>query len=138
LGFGEVERERRLAWQAAENIRQRQGWRLGKYQRAGEMDQGADRAAVARAIVSARRIAGRVVRVTRRIRADGREFTGGEAVEMHMPEGQRELEYEREQRKVRTQTRTRPEPVHCRCAIVRLKPCRRTIPPAWLRNLVIL
>jgi hypothetical protein len=74
LRFGEVERERRLGWQAAEDIRQRQGRRLGRYQRASEMDQRADRTAVVRTMISAGRIDGPAVRVTPRIGAGDREW----------------------------------------------------------------
>ena len=105
LGLGEVERDGRLGPQAAEDSRQRRGRRLGKYERAGEMDQGTDRAAVVRAIVSACRIGGRVTCVARRICAGDREFIcggQGKAIEMHMPERERELERERKQRQVRT------------------------------------
>ena len=74
LRFGEVERERRLGWQAAKDIRQGQGRRLGRYQRASEMDQRADRTAVVRTMISAGRIDGPAVRVTPRIGAGDREW----------------------------------------------------------------
>ena len=68
LRGGEIKGERRLAWHADGNVRQRQGWRLGKDQGAGKMDQGTDRTAVVRSIVPICGIRGRDLRGIRRIR----------------------------------------------------------------------
>src|SRR3954463_1261700 len=51
LRGGEIKGARRLAWHADGNVRQRQGWRLGKDQGGGKMDQGTDRTVVVSSIV---------------------------------------------------------------------------------------
>jgi len=100
---GEIKGERRLAWHADGNVRQRQGWRCGKDHGAGKMDQCTDCTVVVRSIMPIRGIRGRDRRGIRRI-------GGGDSglvrryrrrpVEMHVAERQRELERKREQRQV--------------------------------------
>jgi hypothetical protein len=108
LRGGEIEGERRLAWPADGNVRQRQGWRLGKDQGAGKMDQGTDCTAVVRSIVPICRIRWRERRGIPRIRGgDGgpvRRYRR-RPVEMHVAERQHELERKREQRQIRPQFR---------------------------------
>src|ERR1700755_721105 len=67
LRGGEIKGERQLAWRADGNVRQRQGWRLGKDQGAGKIDQRADRTVVVRSIVPISGIRGLDLRGIRRI-----------------------------------------------------------------------
>ena len=104
-----------------ENTRQRQRRRFGRHQRAGEVDERANRAIVvgeAREIPCPRdRRRRRSMPTRERPRASMRAARPGYVpLEMHVPERQRELDGQREQREIRTQSRTRPKPAHCRHA----------------------
>jgi len=115
LRGGDIKGERRRARQAAGKVRQRQGWRLGKDQGAGEMDQGTDRTVVVGAMVPTSGIRGRDLRRARRIRGGNGELLRrrellrrqrNPSIKMHMPERQDELERERKQRQARPPFRT--------------------------------
>jgi hypothetical protein len=65
LGCRQIEFNGGCEPQAAEHARQRQSWRLGRYQCAGEMDQSANRAAVVRDVFTTGRTGRRIDFVTR-------------------------------------------------------------------------
>ena len=123
LRGGEIEGERRLAWETDGKVRQRQGWRLGKGQGAGKMDQGTDRTVVVGAMVTTSGIRGRNLCRTRRIPGSNGEFLRrrellrrqrNQPIKMDMPERQDQLERERKQRQARPPPRPCSEPSHGR------------------------
>jgi hypothetical protein len=113
-GGDELKLDRRQEQQSAECRNSRQSGRLGRRQRAGKMNERAERAVV---VGDGRRLLARGI--DRCLRNDRCVARGRRAaVEMHVPERDDELERQRKQREIRTQSRTRSEPAHGRYASV--------------------
>jgi len=107
-----------------EDNRQRERYRVGRQQCAGQMNERAERAIIISAVggifaCGNGRCAARCYNACRRMPAH--------AVEMHMPESEHELDSERKERKGRTQSQTRSEPMHRRYVSHALTAGSRTI-----------
>jgi hypothetical protein len=110
MRIGQIKFDRRRERDSVEDGEPRHGGCRGRHQGAGEVNERADRAAVvgeggrflARGIDRGRRSARRVDAQQRRGVARDRRT----ALEMHVPERERELDHQRKQREVGTPSRT--------------------------------